>query len=117
MKNVRNILAATAVAGVIAAVGATPASAQVPSTPPPCTPGLPAIQAVDCTFLVAEWAVAEARKLPNTAIDEVEAAVDIAVGVVQDAIAGTSLQEIEEQVYDLVCVGIIGLDEESCVPQ
>ena len=99
----------------LAAVGAAPASAQV-DTSPPCTPGIPVPDAVNCTFEIAVWAVGEVQKVPGTVLTEAQRIANEAIADAQDLFSetGQTVDELERTVIDTACYAALDLEPGSC---
>ena len=105
MKKIRiGVLAGLAVM----AVSAAPASAQVSG--PPCTPGIPVPDAVNCTFDTAVWGVQTAQQAPNTALGIAQDAANDGVRAVQDAVVeyGNLADVLERGAIETVCYVAFG---------
>ena len=110
MVKFRNVLTALAVTSVSALATAAPASAQTPT--PPCLPGTPVIDNVDCAFALARWAEDEIAKQPEAVIDEgQEQWAAVVAQINATALFVTETQDaIEQMLVDEVCVQF-GVDD------
>ena len=100
----------------MAATGAAPASAQETSpfkTPPPCTPGVPLPDGVNCTFELAVWALEQVDPVYLLRYTQAETNAAI-LRVQEETVKALQFVDDAQKVAVGTACAVIGIEPENC---